>query len=92
MIRLPAGFGGEVRVKRYLDYFQPSYGAALLGADGVGNSALTLLGNEPNGMAIDFLTNTYVVRFSTSVETLLWDEASGLAMDFTNNTYAVRTI
>jgi hypothetical protein len=92
MIRSPAGFGGEVRIKRNLDYFQPSYGVALLGADGIGNSALTLLGNEPNGMAIDFLTNTYAIRFSTSVETLLWDEASGLAMDFTNNTYAVRTL
>jgi hypothetical protein len=30
MIRFPAGFDGGDRIKRYLDYYQPSYGVALL--------------------------------------------------------------
>lgn len=30
MIRTPAGFGGETRIKQRLDYFQPSYGVAML--------------------------------------------------------------
>jgi len=32
MIRTPAGFGGEDRIKRYLDYYQPSYGVMMLSA------------------------------------------------------------
>lgn len=32
MIRSPAGFGGEDRIKRYLDYYQPSYGVMMLSA------------------------------------------------------------
>jgi hypothetical protein len=32
MIRVPAGFGGEDRIKRYLDYYQPSYGVMMLSA------------------------------------------------------------
>ena len=55
-----------------------------------GTSSSVLLGDEPNGMAIDFLENNYFVIFSTPVEALLWDEESGMAMDLTNNTYAVR--
>lgn len=32
MIRSPAGFDGEYRIKRYLDYYQPSYGVMMLSA------------------------------------------------------------
>lgn len=32
MIRSPAGFAGEDRIKRYLDYYQPSYGVMMLSA------------------------------------------------------------
>jgi hypothetical protein len=30
MIRSPAGFDGGDRIKRYLDYYQPSYGVTML--------------------------------------------------------------
>ncbi len=59
-------------------------------AEAGGTSSEALLGDEPNGMVIDFLQNNYFIRFSNSVEVLLWDEASGMAMDFTQNTYLVR--
>lgn len=32
MIRSPAGFDGSDRIKRYLDYYQPSYGVMMLSA------------------------------------------------------------
>ena len=32
MIRFPAGFDGGDRIKRYLDYYQPSYGVTMLSA------------------------------------------------------------
>ena len=35
MIRSPAGFGGENRIKRYLDYYQPSYGVRMLSPETV---------------------------------------------------------
>lgn len=60
-----------------------------------GGAASTLLGNEWDGMAIDFIANDVVVRDSNNAEMLLGatfatQEAAGLALDFLDNSYAVR--
>jgi len=56
MIRYPAGFDGEIRIKRYMDYYQASYGVMMLssGQFGAGTAAGYLLGSEPSGYATDF--------------------------------------
>jgi hypothetical protein len=56
MIRSPAGFDGEIRIKRYMDYYQASYGVMMLssGQFGAGTAAGYLLGSEPSGYATDF--------------------------------------
>lgn len=56
MIRSPAGFDGETRIKRYQDYYQASYGVMMLssGQFGAGTAAGYLLGAEPSGYATDF--------------------------------------
>lgn len=58
-----------------------------------GSGALTLLGNEWDGLALDFVTDTYASRVSTGSEKLL---AAGIAsiepsvaIDFTDNSYAI---
>lgn len=57
--------------------------------------ALTLLGQEWQGLALDFTDNSYAVRTATGAEQLLGSNMStaenGLGMDFTDNTYIVRT-
>lgn len=59
MIRSPAGFGGGDRIKRYLDYYQAGYGVSMLssGLFGSGTAAGDLLGDEPDGFAVDFTSS-----------------------------------
>lgn len=73
MIQTPAGQNFDVRIKRRLDYFQPGYGVTAMLADayGQGTPAGNLLGQEPIGMAIDFLSATpnMLVRTTSSLTT-----------------------
>jgi hypothetical protein len=46
MIRSPAGFDGEDRIKRYLDYYQPSYGVMMLSAGQFSPAALFAAGEQ----------------------------------------------
>ena len=59
-----------------------------------GGGAATVLGNEWRGLAIDFVTNSYVIANSTNAETLLGSgpgsAETAFGLDFTDNTYAVR--
>lgn len=59
----------------------------------VGSGALNVLGNEWDGLALDFLTDTYARRVSPGAERLLSSGPSTLetaiGMDFTDNTYAI---
>ena len=49
MIQSPAGYQGDVRIKRYLDFYQAGYGVAML-SSGVAFSPLSLFANgEPGG-------------------------------------------
>lgn len=59
MIRSPAGFGGDDRIKRYTDYYQAGNGVSMLslGLFGAATPAGNLLGDEPNGFAIDFTSS-----------------------------------
>lgn len=70
MIQTPAGQNFDVRIKRALDYFQPGYGVAAMtaGVYGEGTAAGVLLGQEPSGMAIDFvsITPNMLVRSTNS--------------------------
>jgi hypothetical protein len=60
---------------------------------GGGFGAVGLLGNEWNGFALDFLTDTVAVQTSLRSEQLLGSGPSSpeiaLAMDFTDNSFAV---
>lgn len=55
MIRFPAGYGDEIRLKQYVDYYQAGYGVNM-------RSPNDLLGGEPSGLYIDFLQNLYLLR------------------------------
>jgi hypothetical protein len=59
MIRSPAGFGGDDRIKRYTDYYQAGNGVSMLssGLFGAATPAGNLLGDEPDGFAIDFTSS-----------------------------------
>jgi hypothetical protein len=46
MIRSPAGFDGGDRIKRYLDYYQPSYGVMMLSAGQAFNPASLFAAGE----------------------------------------------
>jgi hypothetical protein len=58
------------------------------------DGALTLLGDEWQGLALDFTDDTYVLRTALGAETLLGIGPSfvenGLGVDFTDNSYVVR--
>lgn len=58
-----------------------------------GSGALAQIGNEWDGFALDFVTNTYATRVSTGGERLLAVGPASLetsiGMDFTDNTYAI---
>jgi hypothetical protein len=59
-------------------------------------TALNVLGDEWNGMALDFLSNTYVTRVSLGAETLFGPgpiasaSETGVALDFLDNTSALK--
>lgn len=63
---------------------------------GVRSEAIVLLGNEWNGLSLDFTDNTYAMRLSQGAETLLGAGPNStevsFGVDFTDNTYAVATI
>jgi len=46
MIRSPAGFDGGDRIKRYLDYYQPSYGVTMLSAGQFSPASLFAAGEQ----------------------------------------------
>jgi hypothetical protein len=46
MIRSPAGFDGGDRIKRYLDYYQPSYGVMMLSAGQFSPASLFAAGEQ----------------------------------------------
>lgn len=60
------------------------------------SGAATLLGDEWNGLAIDFTSNTYLVRVSTGAEALFGPgpvasaAETGVALDFTDNSSAMK--
>lgn len=60
---------------------------------GGGFGAVGLLGNEWDGLALDFLTNTVVMQVSTGSERLLGAGPNSaeiaFAIDMTDNSYAV---
>lgn len=59
--------------------------------DGLATAAELLLGfTEPDGFAIDFISNTYTIRDSTGSEGLLYTETTGFGLDFTDNSYTVK--
>lgn len=59
--------------------------------DGLATAPELLIGlTEPEGFAIDFLTNTYTIKDGTGSEGLLYTESLGLSFDFTDNTYTVK--
>ena len=66
MIRLPSGFGGGVRIKRRLDYYQASAGVDALQIlpFGANTSGGDLLGSAPAGLAVKFdqATPNLVIR------------------------------
>lgn len=55
--------------------------------------AASLLGNEWDGFALDFIGNTYAVRTSVGAERLLgagpYSADMGLGLDFTDNSLAI---
>ncbi len=62
---------------------------------GIGYNATLYLGEEWNGLSIDFTDNSYAIRTSGGAEAYLSGLPStpenGLAIDFTDDTYAVRS-
>jgi len=88
MIRSPAGFGGEDRIKRYLDYYQPSYGVMMLSA-GQAFSPASLFAAGEQGVWYDPSDFTTMFQDSagttpvTAVEQpvgLLLDKSQGLTL------------
>ena len=95
MIQTPAGFYFDVRIKRGLEYFQAGYGVASMTSGAASGGAVELLGDEWQGLALDFLTNTYAMRTANQAEQLLgpgpYTVEPGLGLSFTDNTYALGT-
>lgn len=59
----------------------------------VNTSGVELLGDEWQGLALDFLTNAYATRTATQAEQLLgpgpYTAELGLGLSFTDNTYSL---
>jgi hypothetical protein len=53
--------------------------------------ASVLLSSEPNGFALDFMSNTYAISNNSGAESLIFNDGFGFAADFTDNSYSVRT-
>ena len=87
MIRVPAGFGGEDRIKRYLDYYQPSYGVMMLSAGQFSPASLFAAGEQgvwydPSDFSTMFQDSAGVTPV-TAVEQpvgLTLDKSKGLAL------------
>jgi hypothetical protein len=73
------------------DGFSTGGGLTDVGFAGIANPAVLLLGNEYEGLAIDFTVNQYAVR-TLNANDILGNEPRGLALEFLSNTYAVRTV
>lgn len=63
---------------------------------GGGGDALIVLGDEWNGLALDFISNTYANRVAANqAETLLGSgpgtAETGVGLSFTDNSYALGT-
>ena len=87
MIRSPAGFDGGDRIKRYLDYYQPSYGVMMLSAGQFSPASLFAAGEQgawydPSDFSTMFQESTGVTPV-TAVEQpvgLILDKSKGLAL------------
>jgi hypothetical protein len=87
MIRSPAGFDGGDRIKRYLDYYQPSYGVMMLSAGQFSPASLFAGGEQgawydPSDFSTMFQESTGVTPV-TAVEQpvgLILDKSKGLAL------------
>lgn len=59
----------------------------------INTSGVELLGDEWQGLALDFLTNAYATRTATQAEQLLgpgpYTAELGLGLSFTDNTYSL---
>jgi len=85
MIRTPAGFGGEDRIKRYLDYYQPSYGVMMLSA-GQAFSPASLFAAGEQGAWYDPSDFTTMFQDSTGVTPVTAVEQTvGLILDKSKN-------
>jgi hypothetical protein len=93
MIQIPAGQNFDVRIKRRLEYFQHGYGVAIMSSGVTGGGAVELLGDEWQGLALDFLTNTYAWRVASQAEQLLgpgpYSVEPGMGISFLDNSYAL---
>lgn len=79
------------RIVSPLDGVQSPIGRRVSGS----GPAAILLGDEWNGMAIDFTVNAYIVQTASSAEMLFGgtpatQEPFAMATDFLTNSYAVR--
>lgn len=87
MIRSPAGFDGGDRIKRYLDYYQPSYGVMMLSAGQFSPALLFAAGEvgawyDPSDFSTMFQDRAGTTPV-TAVEQpvgLLLDKSKGLAL------------
>ena len=52
--------------------------------------AAVLLSSEPNGFALDFMSNSYAINNNSGAESLIYNDGFGFAADFTDNSYSVR--
>lgn len=101
MIRSPAGFDGGDRIKRYLDYYQPSYGVMMLSAGQFSPAQLFANGEigawyDPSDFSTMFTdsTGTTPVTAVGQAVGLILDKSQGLAIgseivtngDFSNGT------
>jgi hypothetical protein len=102
MIRSPAGFDGGVRIKRYLDYYQPSYGVMMLSAGQFSPASLFAAGEQgawydPSDLTTLFEDAAGTIPITTPLEKpvgLVLDKSKGLVLgselvsngDFSNGT------
>jgi hypothetical protein len=101
MIRSPAGFDGGDRIKRYLDYYQPSYGVMMLSAGQFSPASLFAAGEQGawydpsdfSTMFQDSVGTTPVTAVEQPVGLIL-DKSKGLALGselVTNGTFDTDT-
>ena len=101
MIRSPAGFDGGDRIKRYLDYYQPSYGVMMLSAGQFSPLSLFVAGEQgawydPSDLSTMFQNSigTTPVTAAAQPVGLLLDKSKSLALGaelVTNGDFATDT-